>query len=122
MKSLPLAFLALCIYACNSSTNPTGKNEEVTTKDTTYEIKTGGAKMIQVDGKYNVWTKKIGDGKIKVLLLHGVPVLHTTTLNVLKIFCPKKELNFTITTSWDVVILTSLLTPLFGIFQDTWKK
>lgn len=36
-------------------------------KDTNYVVKTGGCKMIQVDGKYNVWTKKICDGKIKVL-------------------------------------------------------
>jgi proline iminopeptidase len=37
------------------------------------EVQTGGVKIIQVDGKYNVWTKKIGNGDIKVLLLHGGP-------------------------------------------------
>ncbi len=63
MKLLSLAFLAICIYACNSSTNSPDKSLEVNTKDTTYEIKTGGSKMIQVDGKFNVWTKKVGDGK-----------------------------------------------------------
>lgn len=59
MKLLSLAFLALCIYACNSSTNTSDKKEEVNTTDSTYEIKTGGSKMIRVDGKYNVWTKKL---------------------------------------------------------------
>lgn len=37
------------------------------------EIMTGGTKMITVDGKYLVWTKKVGNGDIKVLLLHGGP-------------------------------------------------
>src|SRR5262245_54530411 len=37
------------------------------------EVQTGGVKLIQVAGKYNVWTKKIGSGEIKVLLLHGGP-------------------------------------------------
>ncbi|SNC67486.1 proline iminopeptidase [Hymenobacter gelipurpurascens] len=32
-----------------------------------------GVKMISVDGKYKVWTQKIGEGKIKLLLLHGGP-------------------------------------------------
>ncbi len=94
MKSLSLAFLALCIYACNSSTNPPGKNEEVNTKDTTYEIKTGGSKMIQVDGKYNVWTKKIGDGKIKVLLLHGGPGFSHDYFECFEDFLPKEGIEF----------------------------
>jgi len=39
------------------------------------EVKTGGAKMIPLDGgKYNVWTKRVGNNpRIKVLLLHGGP-------------------------------------------------
>ncbi len=94
MKSLSFAFLALCIYACNSSTNPPDKNEEVNTKDTTYEVKTGGSKMIQVDGKYNVWTKKIGDGKIKVLLLHGGPGFTHDYFECFEDFLPKEGIEF----------------------------
>jgi proline iminopeptidase len=37
------------------------------------EIKTGGVKMIPVGGGHNVWTKRIGHGPTKVLLLHGGP-------------------------------------------------
>jgi proline iminopeptidase len=37
-------------------------------------IRTAGIRMIPVvNGKYNVWTKRVGSGKIKVLLLHGGP-------------------------------------------------
>jgi len=32
-----------------------------------------GVKKILIDGKFWVWTQKIGDGKINVLLLHGGP-------------------------------------------------
>jgi len=36
-------------------------------------IKTGGNRLITLNGKFKVWTKKTGNGKIKVLLLHGGP-------------------------------------------------
>lgn len=36
--------------------------------------RTAGIRWIPVvNGKYKVWTKKIGSGKTKVLLLHGGP-------------------------------------------------
>jgi proline iminopeptidase len=94
MKLLSLAFLAICIYACNSSTNSPDKSLEVNTKDTTYEIKTGGSKMIQVDGKFNVWTKKVGDGKIKVLLLHGGPGFSHDYFECFEDFLPKEGIEF----------------------------
>ena len=38
------------------------------------QVKTGGSKMIPLDGgKYNVWTKQVGDGPVKMLTLHGGP-------------------------------------------------
>jgi proline iminopeptidase len=44
-------------------------------KDSTYYRKEAGpgVKKILIDGKFWVWTQKIGDGKINVLLLHGGP-------------------------------------------------
>jgi proline iminopeptidase len=44
-------------------------------KDSMYnaEMKLPGVKMITVFGKYKVWTRKVGDGKIKILLLQGGP-------------------------------------------------
>jgi proline iminopeptidase len=94
MKSLSLAFLAICLYACNSSTKTDDKKGPSITRDTTYEVKTGGAKMIQVDGKYNVWTKKIGDGKIKVLLLHGGPGFSHDYFECFEDFLPKEGIEF----------------------------
>lgn len=36
-------------------------------------IRTGGVRLIEVDGKYKVWTKRVGAGGIKLLTLHGGP-------------------------------------------------
>lgn len=36
-------------------------------------IQTGGVRLVEVDGKYKVWTKRVGAGGIKVLTLHGGP-------------------------------------------------
>jgi proline iminopeptidase len=51
-------------------------NAHAQTTDSVYEAKmhAPGVRMIPVDGgKYKVWTQRIGDGKIKLLLLHGGP-------------------------------------------------
>jgi proline iminopeptidase len=44
-------------------------------KDSSYFAKQNapGVKKILIDGRFWVWTQKIGDGKINVLLLHGGP-------------------------------------------------
>jgi proline iminopeptidase len=52
------------------------------------EVQTGGVKLIQVDGKYNVWTKKFGDAEIKVLLLHGGPGFGHEYMEVFESFLP----------------------------------
>jgi proline iminopeptidase len=50
--------------------------------------------MIQIDGKYNVWTKKIGDGATKVLLLHGGPGANHSYLECFEKFLPKAGIEF----------------------------
>ena len=37
------------------------------------QVKTGGVRMIPIDGKYKVWTKQVGSGPVKLLTLHGGP-------------------------------------------------
>lgn len=53
------------------------------------EVQTGGVRLIQVDGKYNVWTKKVGKGEIKVLLLHGGPGFGHEYLECFESFLPQ---------------------------------
>ena len=50
----------------------------------------GGIRMIPVlDGKFKVWTKKIGSGKTKVLLLHGGPGFNHEYFECFEDFLPE---------------------------------
>ncbi|HEY6764441.1 MAG TPA: proline iminopeptidase-family hydrolase [Candidatus Sulfotelmatobacter sp.] len=53
-------------------------------------IRTAGIRMLHVvGGKYKVWTKKIGNGKVKVLLLHGGPGVPHDYLEAMESFLPQ---------------------------------
>jgi proline iminopeptidase len=53
-------------------------------------IRTAGIRMLPVvGGKYKVWTKKIGRGKVKVLLLHGGPGVPHDYLEAMESFLPQ---------------------------------
>jgi proline iminopeptidase len=90
-KTLLVALTACGLFACkdpdNSSTPP------ALTDSATTEIKTGGNRMIEVDGKYHVWTKKVGNGKIKVLLLHGGPGFSHDYMDCFDDFLPKEGIE-----------------------------
>lgn len=95
MKKIILSILLIMgFFACNQPSDKTVVAAEKSKSDSTYEIKTGGVKMIQVDGKYNVWTKKVGDGKIKVLLLHGGPGFTHDYFECFEDFLPKEGIEF----------------------------
>jgi proline iminopeptidase len=52
-------------------------------------VQMAGIRMVPVvAGKYKVWTKKIGDGKVKVLLLHGGPGMTHEYLEAMESFLP----------------------------------
>ena len=53
-------------------------------------IRTAGIRMIPVmGGKYKVWTKKMGSGPLKVLLLHGGPGFTHQYLEAMESFLPE---------------------------------
>lgn len=52
-------------------------------------IEVAGIEMIPVvSGKYKVWTKKIGTGRVKVLILHGGPGMSHEYLEAMESFLP----------------------------------
>jgi proline iminopeptidase len=55
---------------------------------------TGSVKLITVDGKYKVWTKKVGNGAIKVLLLHGGPGVNHEYFTVFEDYLPQAGIEF----------------------------
>jgi len=81
IKHLKIAFfIALTWLAACKDPNATQKTElslHTFFKDTTKGVQTGGVQVVRINtpkGKFNVWTKKIGNNpKIKVLLLNGGP-------------------------------------------------
>ncbi len=80
-KLIPIAAIAFAtLFAACTQNGQLNKSENPQSdylKDETEGIKTGGAQMIQINtpkGKFNVWTKRIGNNpKIKLLLLNGGP-------------------------------------------------
>jgi len=58
------------------------------------EVKTGGSKMIEVDGKYHVWTDRVGHGAAKMLSLHGGPGFPHDYFECMEDFLPQKGIEF----------------------------
>jgi len=58
------------------------------------EVKTAGIRLISVDGKYKVWTKKVGSGNIKVLTLHGGPGATHEYFECFEDFLPQAGIEF----------------------------
>lgn len=93
MKNFILVFLLIGFFgACNqSSKSPESITKSV--KDNSWQIKTGSIKMILIDGKYNVWTKQVGEGKIKVLLLNGGSEFTGDNFKCFEDFLPKEGIE-----------------------------
>ena len=89
MKKLLFVLVLASIYACKG-TNKQNRTVEVP-KETV--IKMGGSKMITLENGHRVWTKKIGDGKIKVLLLHGGPGIPHDYMECFEDFLPKEGME-----------------------------
>jgi proline iminopeptidase len=59
------------------------------------EVQTGGSRMVSVGGgKYRVWTKRVGRGRIKMLTLHGGPGFNHEYLECLEDFLPQEGIEF----------------------------
>jgi proline iminopeptidase len=58
-------------------------------------IRDAGVRMLPVvGGKYKVWTKRVGRGKTKVLLLHGGPGFTHDYFEVMEAFLPEAGIEF----------------------------
>jgi len=75
MKNLITLFFLMLLISCNDNSNI--KTADTAGTDLYKEIQTGGVKVIPIEtpkGKFNVWTKSIGNNpRIKLLLLNGGP-------------------------------------------------
>ena len=58
-------------------------------------VRTAGVRMVPVmGGKYKVWTKRVGHGPVKVLLLHGGPGFSHDYLEAMESFLPQAGIEF----------------------------
>ena len=64
------------------------------TRNKSTEVKTGGIRLIPVDGQHKVWTKRVGAGKIKMLTLHGGPGATHEYFECFEDFLPRHGIEF----------------------------
>jgi proline iminopeptidase len=87
------ASMAATAAAVTANSMAANRNEITTIKPDGLNpagIRTGGVKMVPVcGGKYKVWTKKVGSGPVKVLLLHGGPGFTHEYLEAMESFLPQ---------------------------------
>jgi proline iminopeptidase len=95
-----LVLVALFFTACNKENTLEKETTSVSNylTDTTSGIKTGGVKVVQIStpkGKFNVWTKRIGNNpKIKLLLLNGGPGATHEYFECMESFLPAEGIEF----------------------------
>jgi proline iminopeptidase len=96
MKNLLLSFICIILLSCNTQTN---KNTAAVINDSLYnEVQTGGVKIVAIQtpkGKFNIWTKRIGNNpKIKLLLLNGGPGATHEYFECFESFLPRQDIEF----------------------------
>ncbi len=95
MKNIFFLFILIFIAGCNTETKTTA----ITTNEDLYNsIQTGGIKIVPIEtpkGKFNIWTKRIGNNpKIKVLLLNGGPGATHEYFECFESFLPQEGIEF----------------------------
>ena len=101
MKKLIYIFIILILFNnCNenSAKNPTSLKSSYLDYSKRDDILSGGVKMVPIKtsaGKFNVWTKRIGNNPtMKVLLLHGGPGATHEYLEAFDSYFPNAEIEY----------------------------
>ena len=83
------ALTCLSRFAGAETGKPTSPHRPLTDPLNPQGIKMAGIRMLPVvNGKYSVWTKQLGSGPLKVLLLHGGPGFSHEYLEAFESFLP----------------------------------
>ena len=87
-----LALGAMAAAACGRRpVYAAANNIQLPSADT---VHVGGSKRIQIGGGHWVWTKKVGSGDVKVLLLHGGPGADHRYFEGFEDFLPLNRIEF----------------------------
>jgi proline iminopeptidase len=98
-RLLLLSFVFTGLYSCKDSTTAHQQQASTSYYDSHEEgIRDGGVQMIPIEtakGKFNVWTKRIGNNpNTKVLLLHGGPGCTHEYFECFESFFPGEGIEF----------------------------
>jgi proline iminopeptidase len=101
-KLFSFVCVLMLLYACDVKVKNASTGNDVSVaqyfdySDT--GVRTAGIRMIPIEtpaGKFNVWTKRIGNNpRIKVLLLHGGPAMTHEYMECFESFFPKEGFEF----------------------------
>ena len=95
MKKFILALSVFVFLSCN---NENKKAVPAANDDLYKEVQTGGVKVLSIEtpkGKFNIWTKRIGNNpKIKLLLLNGGPGATHEYFECFESFMPREGIEF----------------------------
>ncbi|WP_212003004.1 proline iminopeptidase-family hydrolase [Chitinophaga sp. HK235] len=94
-----LIWVMILLVSCSNPNKPSDSQpDSVYLKDTTSGIKSGGIQVIPINtpkGKFNVWTKRIGNNpRIKLLLLNGGPGATHEYFECMESFLPAEGIEF----------------------------
>lgn len=96
MKKIQFILSLVVITMLTSCKNEPAKSDYFASDEK--EVKVGGVKMVTIEtpkGKFNVWTKRIGNNpKIKLLLLNGGPGMSHEYFECMESFLPKEGIEF----------------------------
>ena len=84
--------LAASVSRPTQATPSTNRDELILPRDS--RVRTGGSRMIDIGGGHQVWTKKVGDASVKVLLLHGGPGADHSYFECFEDFLPQNGIEF----------------------------
>ena len=90
-----LFLLPLLTISCGQNLDSTNKYLDYSSRD---DELSGGVKMIEIEtpsGKFNVWTKRVGNNPTKkVLLLHGGPGANHEYFQAIDSYFPKESIEY----------------------------
>ena len=99
MRNIFFVIACLAVISCSDQNNHTPTASANSSNDSLYKtVQTGGIKIIPIatpGGKFNIWTKTVGNNpKIKVLLLNGGPGATHEYFECFESFLPQQNIEF----------------------------
>jgi proline iminopeptidase len=94
MPIVVFLFCCLLISCDQLSKQDIPNNNEYVSFRTPGDVQAGGVRMIDLKEGYRVWTKRIGNSPIKVLLLHGGPAATHEYMECFESFFPQAGIEF----------------------------